>query len=202
MNDPIETVEYDDIPDDASELEPPDASKYRTLLEIWRSVLEPAAKGPMRNDPISPQWATKMVTTYPGVAFKDVVSIHHGFFDLATELAQILEDEIATDEKCLQHLSAEEDRTENAEHYKNLLAGWQVHLLIEELSWHPSDPDAATKLAVLSEVQQMFLGQNGLVAHLDSIGFQFTEEDQEALQQTLMDARAQALGLDVEGEDE
>lgn len=202
MQGPIESIEYDDIPDDASELEAPEETKYRTLLEVWRAVLEPASQGVMRQDPISPQWATKMVTTYPGIGFKDVLDIHHGFFDLATELAQILADEIATDEKCLQYTSAEEDREENAEHYKNLLAGWQINLLVEELAWHPNDDNAAVKLAVLSEVQQMFLGQNGLVAHLDSIGFQFTEEDQEALQQALIDARAQALGLDSESDDE
>ena len=46
----------------------------------------------------------------------------------------------------------------------------------------------------------MFLGQTGLVAHLDSIGFQFTEDDQVELAERLADARQEILA--VEGEDE
>lgn len=199
MNEPIETVEFD-VPDDASELDPPEPAQYRTLLEIWRAVLEPARGTSMRSEPIGPQWATKIVSTYPGVGFADVVDVHEGVFSMVEEMAAILDDEIATDEECLNRVNAEEDAQENAEHYRNLLAGWQVHLLTEELAWHPSDRNAAVQLAVLSEVQQMFLGQTGLVAHLDSIGFQFTEQDQEALQQKLTDARNQVLG--AEGEDE
>ena len=62
---PTEHIEFD-VPDDASELLPEEPGPYRTLLEIWRAVLEPAADGDMRKDPISPQWATKMVSTYRG----------------------------------------------------------------------------------------------------------------------------------------
>jgi hypothetical protein len=194
---PVETIE---IPDDVSELtdERHEEGPYRTLLELWRAILEPAAGGEMRKDPISPQWATKMVTTYPGVGFADVEAIHHGVFDLASELAGILEDEIDSDDECLKQANAEEDREHNSRHYKDLLAGWQVHLVQEELAWHPSAKGAAVDLAVLSEVQQMFLGQTGLVAHLDSIGFQFTEDDQAELQEHLLSARDMVLGGDDE----
>lgn len=196
-----ETIGIDEIPDDLSELgEAQPQAPYRTLLEVWRAVLEPARNDEMRTDPISPQWATKMVTTYPGIGFSDVENIHHGVFDLAGDLAQLLDDEIADDDECLKVASAEEDAERNAVHYRNMLAAWQIHLLTEELSWHPSDPVAAVTLAVLSEVQQMFLGQTGLVGHLDSIGFQFTEGDQAELQQKLVDARRQALGQEGGGE--
>ena len=74
-----ETIELPDVPDDLSELgEAQPQAPYRTLLEVWRAVLEPAVTGEMRTDPISPQWATKMVTTYPGIGFADVEGIHHG----------------------------------------------------------------------------------------------------------------------------
>lgn len=192
MTEPIETIEYD-APEEAIEPDIPDGAPYHSLLEVWRVVLEPARSGEMRSDPISPQWATKMVTTYPEIRFSDVLAIHHGVFDMAGELGQILDDEIATDDECLKVPSAEEDAIENAEHYRNVLTGWQIHLLQEELMWEPQDLDAAVKLAILSEVQQMFLGQTGLVAHLDSIGFQFTEGDQAELQAKLSDAKDQVL---------
>lgn len=190
---PVESIE---IPDDVSELTEGghDKAPYRSLLEIWRAVIEPAAHGEMRKDPISPQWATKMVTTYPGIGFADVEGIHHGVFDLAAELGELLDEEIATDDECLKVISAEEDVEQNSGHYRNMLIAWQTHLMLLELSWNPSDPGAAVDLAVMSEVQQMFLGQTGLVAHLDTIGFQYTEEDQAELSQRLTARRAEALG--------
>lgn len=194
-----ETIELPDIPDDLSGLgEAREEAPYRTLLEVWRAVLEPAVTGEMRKDPISPQWATKMVTTYPGIGFADVEGIHHGVFDMAADLAQILQDEIDTDDECLKKANAEEDAEENAAHYKYLLAAWQVHLVQAELAWRPSHREAALELAILSEVQQMFLGEMGLVAHLDSIGFQFTDEDKAVLQDHLVAARQMVLSGDDE----
>lgn len=197
-----ETIELDEIPDDLSSLNearPP--QPYRTLLEVWRAVLEPAAAGEMREEPISPQWAVKMVTTYPGVGFADVEAIHLGVFALAAELAELLNNEIDSDDECLKKASAAEDATENARHYKDMLAAWQIHILQEELTWRPSHKDAAVQLAVLSEVQQMFLGETGLVAHLEQIGFQFDDADKAELQQHLLDARNMVLGT-LEGDDE
>ena len=191
---PVETIEYD-IPDDLSDLgEATPPEKYRTLLEIWRAVLEPATSGEMVAEPIAPQWAVKMVTTYPGVGFADVDAIHTGVFEFAAELAQILEDEIASDDECLKKASATEDAEENARHYKDLLAKWQIHIMEEELAWRPAHRDAATTLAILSEVQQMFLGETGLVAHLEQIGFQFDDDDKQELQDHLVAARAMVLG--------
>lgn len=191
---PVETIEFDDIPDDLSGLgEAQEKAPYRTLLEIWRAVIEPATTGEMRTDPIAPQWAVKMVTMYPGVGFADVEAIHHGVFELAAELAQILDDEIASDDECLKKASAQEDAEENARHYKDLLAKWQIHIMEEELAWRPSHRDAAVTLAILSEVQQMFLGETGLVAHLETIGFQFDDDDKAELEAHLVAARNMVL---------
>jgi hypothetical protein len=193
-NQPVETIEIDEIPDDLSGLgEAREQAPYRTLLEIWRALLAPAVEGEMSKQPISPQWAVKMVTTYPGVGFTDVEAIHYGVFNMAAELAALLDAEIDEDDECLKKPSATEDAQENAVHYRNMLAAWQIYLLTEELAWHPSAKGAAVDLAILSEVQQMFLGQTGLVAHLDTIGFQFTEDDQAELQQRLNDAREAVL---------
>ncbi len=197
----IETIEFDDVPDDISEMLPADPGPYHTLLETWRAVLEPAGTGEMVKDPISPQWAVKMVTTYPGVGFTDVEAIHHGVFALAAELAELLDNEIKTDDECLKKATAEEDATENAQHYKDILAAWQIHMIQEELTWHPSHKDAAVQLAVLSEVQQMFLGEMGLAAHLDQIGFEFNDDDKAELQAHLTSARDMVLS-GLGGDDE
>lgn len=197
-----ETIEFDEateVPDDLSELgEAEQALPYRTLLEIWRAVLEPAVDGDIRDEPISPQWAVKMVTTYPGVRFADVDAIHRGVFDLAAELAEYLDAEIGADDEALKKADAKEDAEENSRHYKDLLALWQGHILQAELAWRPSDDDAAVQLAILSEVQQMFLGETGLVAHLESIGFQFDDADRDELSAHLAKTREVSLGVSGE----
>lgn len=197
---PTESVEFD-IPDDLSDMPEADPPKpYRTLLEIWRAVLEPAVKGEMKSEPISPQWATKMVTTYPEVRYVDVMDIHYGVFEMSASLAEILEQIIETDDECLKRTSAEEDAQENAPLYREVLARWQIYFIEQELAWRPLDASAATDLAVLSEVQQMFFGPTGLIGHLDSIGFDFTDADQEALQKRMTEAKDEILGRG--GEDE
>lgn len=197
---PTESIEFD-IPDDLSDMPEADPPKpYRTLLEIWRAVLEPAVKREMVERPISPQWATKIVETYPEIRFADTQIIHERVFEKAANLAELLETEIATDDECLKRASAEEDARENAEHYRNMLFFWQAAFIVDELEWRPTNERAAIDLAVLSEVQQMFLGPNGLISHLDSIGFQYTDADQEELQKRLVAVRDEHLGEG--GEDE
>lgn len=193
---PIETLE---VPDDISEIgEPEEQKPYRTLLEIWRAVLEPSKN--MSTEPVSLQWASKMVQTYPEIRYKDVEDIHAGVFAVSAELLEKLNEIIASDDEALKKANAKEDAEENASLYRQALIDWQVYFIERELAWRPSHPDAAVELAILSEVQQMFLGQTGLVAHLDSIGFQYTEADQAELSEALISARNAVLGREVEGE--
>jgi hypothetical protein len=189
--DPItETIEIDDLPPEAPDVPEPE---YHTLLEVWRAVLKPASMG-MANEPITPQWATRIVQTYPQVTFRDTPAVNTMFFMVVNELAQILEEVIASDDQCLKWTAAEDDVAHNSEHYKTVLTDWQVHMLRRELEWSPTEPDAAVMLAALSEAHNMFFGEKGLIAHLESIKFQFTEADQEELSNTLNGARAEFFG--------
>jgi len=194
---PSETIE---IPDNIEELFPKrdEEAPYRTLLEAWRALLSSAREIP--DDPISPQWATKIVQTYPEVRFKDVEDIHVGVFHVTAELADILDEVIASDDECLKRTSAEEDAQENAHLYRRCLIDWQVFFVEREALWSPSQKNAAVQLAVLSEVQQMFFGPTGLIGHLDTIGFQYTEDDREELTKALIDAKNAVLGKEVESE--
>jgi len=182
-----ETIEPPvDLPPEADGGEPP---SYHTLLEVWRAVLEPARNGKMRTEKVSPQVATKLVSTYPQVRFADVPAINTMLFEIIDELGQILDDEISTDDQCLSWESAEDDAVNNSEHYKNLLTEWQRYMLLRELDWDSRDENAAVTLAALSEVHNMFFGDKGLTAHLESIKFQFTEADSEALRTALEETR-------------
>lgn len=193
---PNETLE---IPDDLSEMpEAAEPAPYRTLLELWRVLLNTSRTVP--DEPVSMQWATKMVNTYPEIRYRDVEDIHVGVFALTAELADILDEIIESDDECLKKVDAQEDAEQNAHLYRRALIDWQVAFIEREARWRATDKGAARELAILSEVQQMFFGQTGLVGHLDTIGFQYTEADQEELTKALVAAKDAALGKEVEGE--
>lgn len=189
MTEPVESIEMSD--QDERDLEkllaegnPPE---FHPVLEVWREVLKPATE--LAKEKVTPQWASKMVATYPRVEFADMELMQHLYFAKIGELAEILDAEIATDKDCLTYRTPEEDVEENSDHYKNLLRDWQLAFLQWEMDWETTSPTAPVELAAISEVHKMFFGQTGLTAYLDNIKFEFTEEDQQSLAQALMDLR-------------
>lgn len=189
MTEPVESIELSeqDEKDIAKLLEENAEPEFHPVLEVWREVL---ANGPeLAKEKVSPQWASKIVATYAGVAFKDMEDVQAQYFDKIAELAKILDLEIATDAECLTYRSPEVDKEENAAHYKNLLRDWQLTFLQWELDWNCRDPYAAVELAAISEVHKMFFGPTGLTAYLDNIQFEFTEQDQTDLAEALMELR-------------
>lgn len=186
----VESIEVDDQQPEQPEVPQP---SYHTLLEVWRAVLEPARDGSMDDETISPQWATKIVSTYQGLTYQDTPAVHRGVFTMADEMGTILDEIIDSDPNCLKRTEPDLDATENAQHYLDLITKWQVYMLLQELAWDPSAPDAAVQIAIMSEVHQMFLGPNGLVNHLDQIKFQFTEENQQQVADELIAAKVDFL---------
>lgn len=189
MTEPIESIELSeqDEKDIAKLLEEGAEPEFHPVLEVWREVL---SNGPdLAKEKVSPQWASKIVATYAGVTFADMEDVQAGYFNKIAELARILDLEIATDKECLTYRTPEEDKTENASHYKNLLRDWQLTFLQWELDWNTRDPHAASELAAISEVHKMFFGPTGLTAYLDNIQFEFNEQDQQDLAEALLELR-------------
>lgn len=80
---------------------------YHTILEVWREVLRPAASEQTKR--ITPQWATRVIGTYHGITYADMPAFRELYFGKILHLAGILDDEIASDDECLNLTSAEED---------------------------------------------------------------------------------------------
>jgi hypothetical protein len=184
-----ETIEYPD-PDillseqDKADLEALNAEEdvppYHTILESWREVLRPAAKEGDKRP--TPQWCNKLVASYIGLTYADMYNFRDLFFSRIGKLLEILEGVIDSDDECLHYTSAEEDRAENAKHYKEILKLWQLEILRWELDWDCLNPDAAADLASISEVHKMFFEAGmGLVQWLENIQLNFTEADQTEL---------------------
>jgi hypothetical protein len=190
----IETADYSDQDKiDLAHLgvNPDDDAKYHTILEVWREVLRPAAAEAGKK--VTPQWANRMLAAYMGLTYADMDAFRDLYYERIGEMLHILEVEIKTDDDALDWATPEEDAAENSAHYKNMLLQWQLAVLAWEMDWNTTDEDAAVQIAVISEVHKMFLGDQGLVAWLENIRFEFTEADQAMLVATLMEFRGEEL---------
>jgi hypothetical protein len=169
-----------------------EATPYHTILELWREVLKPARDE--QSTKITPQWANRICSSFQEVTFKDMPSFRRGYFSRIIALAELLDDEIASDDECLNMLSPEEDVEHNSHHYLNLLVQWQRTFLYWELEWDCTDADAATELAAISEVHRMFFDSTGLTNLLDQIQFEVTDTDRDMLANSLQELRESVEG--------
>ncbi|MGV0949424.1 MAG: hypothetical protein ACOYB3_02040 [Azonexus sp.] len=176
--------EFDTVQDILDEA---NAAPYHTILEVWREVLKPARTE--RTAKITPQWANRIVSTYRGLEFADMVKFRDHYFDKIAELEDILLGEIETDDECLNVTKPEEDVENNSHHYINVLTNWQKTFLSWELDWDCTDDCAAAELAAISEVHRMFFDQNGITALLDQIKFEFSDNDRDLLAAELQELR-------------
>ena len=167
-----------------------DVPSFHPILEVWAKVLEPAAAEAVK--PVTPQWASRMVSEYRELTYRDTLQLRDYYFGKIDALYQLLLDEIASDSDCLSYSTPEEDVAENSHHYKNLLMTWQMLMVQWEIEWDPATDDAAIELAAISEVHKMFFGATGLTAFLDNIKFEFTEADQAQLAEALNDVKRSA----------
>lgn len=158
-------------------------AEYHTILEVWREVLRPAETEMKKR--ITPQWATRVIGSFQGITYADMPAFRELYFGKILHLAGILDDEIATDDECLNLTSAEEDAEQNTSHYLNVLFAWQMQFMQWEIEWDCTDPTAALEVAALAEVHKMFFDPQGLTALLDQISFQFTDTDRDTLGELL-----------------
>jgi hypothetical protein len=168
-----------------ADIEPP---TYHPILQIWREVLQHADAEMAKK--VTPQWATRMLSKYPGLSYADMNDVRDNYFGLIIDLRKVLDAVISTDDDCLTYSTPEDDVVENGRLYFQVLLDWQKTFLLTELEWDCTAPDAAARVAALSEVHGMFFGETGLTQYLDNIRFEFTESDQAILAEELNELRA------------
>lgn len=156
---------------------------YNAILKVWKSILDSTEN--VRKESINPAWAVKITTSYPQLCFADLPHYQTLLYDKIDQLRSALQVEIDTDEECLKVVSAEDDLQQNYNHYLNLLILWQKLVLTWELEWNCEDPDAAVDLASIADTHKMFFSNEGLVALLEQIKFEFTDEIQAMLSKEL-----------------
>jgi hypothetical protein len=165
----------------------PEAGPYHTILEVWQTILAPARD--QIGAAITPQWANRMVQTYPQVTYADTPALADMYYERIGVLADILASQILGDSEALKVLDAAEDLETNHIHYLQVIVDWQKQFLQWELDWRPDRSDAAIDIASLSEVHKMFFDQTGLLSLLEQINFEFTDGDRDMLAIILQEMR-------------
>lgn len=160
---------------------------FHPVLEVWREVLKPALQEAEKSP--TPQWCTRILAAYIGLTYGDMLEFRDRYFDKIKQLRDILELEIESDPVCLKVTEPAEDVVINENHYLNLMLLWQMTILDWELEWDCQNPDAAVELAAIGEVHKLFLGQQGIIAFLDNIQFQFVESDQALIGEALLEMK-------------
>ena len=163
--------------------------EYHTILKVWQTTLEPAPREALKKP--SADWAAIIVSKWPFLRFQEVVDVHKHYFRIMSDMQAIFDEVIANDKYDLDLKTIEDDIETNREAYIEVLKGWQKGLIQEQINWDASEKDAGPKIAALGEAQQQMLGKNGLVSYLGVINMPFSEEEQTAMTQELIDFRTE-----------
>lgn len=153
-----------------------------TILEVWASVLSNIEAN--EGEHISPRYANSIVSNWPRLTFQEVSAYTRQYFTYLKALRELLTEIIAQNPSALENV--EDDAEANREHYLELIGGWQELIEKWELDWDSDDHGSHVTLAALADATSFFVGAQGLVEHLSQIGFQFTDEDREALRLRLL----------------
>ncbi len=156
-----------------------------TLLEIWREVLSNVEGS--KAEKVTPIIANRIVGSWPKLSIQDTPAYHVLYHDFLLAARDILEAEIKSDPEALNN--TEDDAVENRQHYLNLLLEWQVEIMRWEAEWDAAADDAHISLAAIADAAAFITGQNGLLNHLSSINFEFTDADQQDLADLLTAAK-------------
>ena len=158
--------------------------KKHTLLEVWTEILSNIEDSEDR--PVSTGDAVKLLRSWPGLTYQDIPAYIAGYHSNLKQLRAILLSEYENDKNAFKFV--EDDATRNKTHYLNLLANWQIQVSLWEQGWNPAQNDAAIWAAAFNDAANFVIGQSGLVAHLDSINFEYTEDDAAAVQEAIVTA--------------
>lgn len=164
-------------------MEKAESAPYNPVLKIWQTLLSAAQN--VRNESITPQWAVKVTQDYPQLSFADMPFYRDMLYNKIDLFKEVLNIEIESDDECLKVISPEEDLERNGRLYLNVLILWQKLILTWELDWNCEDPDAAVELATIADVHKMFFADNGIVALLEEIKFEMTDDKRELLTEEL-----------------
>lgn len=169
--------------EDALELPPElttEKTEQRSVLELWHELfksVETSASGR-----IIPQVAMRLLNVWPHLTFEEIpeyVRIYHEYLKEARDILEYEIDQTGVDSGFA--FKEGEDDEHNHKHYLNLCLLWQQQAIQWENDWNISDPNAGARIAAIGDAHTFLLGQEGIVAHLATIGYNMTADEKDAM---------------------
>lgn len=180
-----ETIEFD-AP--TNNMTPPPME--HTLLKVWQDVLSNGVK--LSSDKASMAEAVRLVSMYDFLEFHDVETHRAMFYRFIEDARLIIDNIIEENPDALKNV--EDDATENRELYLDVILQWSKLFYEAEQAFDSDSSNAAAAASSYLDAQAFLLGGKGLIQHLETIGFEYDEEDAELI-------RAGVYGDDAEGEE-
>ena len=154
---------------------------YVSLLETWKILLSDAANTPTPAK-LRPGAVLNLIEKHPALGIGDARAYFSAFDDLVQEALMVVLAEVA--DLDLSQITQEEDPVKYRKNYLNIFLGWLSVVRYAEANWGDYEDDLAGAYA-LRDVSNLLLSAEGLVAHLDVIGVQVTEDEMEAMNEAV-----------------
>jgi hypothetical protein len=190
MTDDIQLSDQDQV--DLALLNAVDEPLGRTVLEIWTEVLGNTEK--MAQKRIEPGYASYVLKSWPQlVTIETLPAYYEIFHDLLLVYRADLEEQIRLHPDALQNIGAvgdeDSDAIANRDIYVELMFQWNLTTARLEEEWDVLAADAAPRLAAMADAQAYITGGTGIMQALTAqqVGFVWSNEDQEALIQRVVD---------------
>lgn len=155
----------------AGETEKPELT--RNLLLVWVDLFNNFETSDQK---IDIDLAQNILARWPQLTYRDLPEYQRIYFRLGVMLRDVLLEVIKRHESCTSYIG-EEDGKENWSTYLDLLVQWNLALDRYDEVWTPTQKNAAAAVAASLSVRGFVFERGGVVAHLDLIGFQLSDDE-------------------------
>jgi hypothetical protein len=163
-----------------------------TVIGIWEKVLGDIEV--MRETRITPGYANKQLQRWPRMLPEELPVYYRLFHDYLLPYRAVVEEQIRLHPDAKGHLGpvGEEtsDAVANRAIYKEILLQWNLVTIRHEEQWQADGDFPYAHLAAIHEAQLFVTGPQGIQQLLGqaAVGFQWTDEDQAALVESVNEA--------------
>ena len=146
----------------------------RALLDTWSQLLDSIEL--TKAEPIAIVVAARIVASWPFLTFQETARYHELYHDLLIECRAIVRDYINDNPGCLNWVG-DEDVENNHAIYTGIIVDWNLLLDRYESEWLAEDDESHLWVAVIADTRAFLFSGTGMIAHLDAIGYQLSNED-------------------------
>ena len=148
----------------------------RSVLEVWFELFSNVPK--VAAERVTPGLAMNIVSTWPKISIQETPRYHAIYHEYLGSAALALEYVLGNDEHKAKAFSRtnEDDCELNGPLYEEILLEWQKLVMAWEAEWDATDSEAHIIAAVIADVHKFILSASGIVEHLSSINFRYTDE--------------------------